>query len=160
MIDSFGGVGDAKVVTDAAISVNSNLLTSASASFTTADIGKSVALNGAGVAGIVFVALIVSVFNGVATLSAYAGTTVSSANLAYGTDNTIIFRNAISDIAVNAAFGQPNTLFINPGNFMFTGSIGNIPNNVSVVGSSMYGPPETTQTTDPIYSPIVNVSAM
>jgi hypothetical protein len=154
----YGAKGDAKVVTDAAITAASHALSSTSAAFTTADVGKAVSINGAGTAGAVFAATIVSVAAGVATLSAAAVTTVSAATAAYGTDNTTAFQNAIAAAGANASAQQGCNVYTGTGNFLFAGSIGNFPNFVSLVGSHQYGPANTAQTTDTSsYAYVVNV---
>jgi hypothetical protein len=71
---------NSRVVTDAAITSASNTLTSATAAFTVADIGRAVWVVGAGAAAAVLCATVMKLNSGTSvTLSAAAGTTVSAA---------------------------------------------------------------------------------
>lgn len=81
----FWKVGALRTVTDAAISNGGVTLTSATAAFVAGDVGQSVAITGAGAAGVVFNAVIVSVTNGTtAVLASSASTTVSAATCKIG----------------------------------------------------------------------------
>lgn len=86
---SYGAKGDAKSVSNAAMTSSSNVLTSASAGFAVGDLGKTVLVAGAGAAGANFRATITG-FNSSTSvsLSATASTSVSSAQMTFGTINT------------------------------------------------------------------------
>jgi hypothetical protein len=72
--------GAIRTVTDAAISNSSSTLTSATAAFTSADVGKAVAVSGAGAAGGIMNATILGVTNGTTiSLDTNASATVSGA---------------------------------------------------------------------------------
>ena len=88
-----GAVGDTRIVHDAAISASSTTLTSATASFQTGDVGKTVIIEGAGGTGSdgpgCHVTTIASRANTTTvTLADAAGATVTGARLAVGTDDT------------------------------------------------------------------------
>lgn len=76
--------GAERIVLDAAISSGSGALSSTSAAFTSEDVGKAVAVVGAGSGGAVLQSVIRSVASGVATLNSAAGTTVSGASCGVG----------------------------------------------------------------------------
>lgn len=73
-----------RVVTDAAITSGTTSLSSTSAAFTLADVGKSVAVAGAAAAGGVLQSVIRGVSGGVATLNSAASTTVAGATATIG----------------------------------------------------------------------------
>jgi len=87
--DDYGAVGDAIKGTDGVATATDNTFTSASASFTSADIGKVICIHGAGTASAVHVTTIASINSATSIeLTAAAITTVaSSATYAYGTDD-------------------------------------------------------------------------
>lgn len=76
--------GAERVVADAAMNSGSSSLSSASAAFTTADVGKAVTVVGAGAAGAALSSVIRGVAGGVATLNNAASTTVSAASCGIG----------------------------------------------------------------------------
>lgn len=131
---SNGIVGDGVRNTDGAISASSNSFTSASASFTADDVGKSIVINGAGASGVSLsttIAAYVSATN--VTLTATASTTVSGAIYCYGTDNTTAINTLIT--SVNAAHG--GTIMFSPGLYCVTGTIDmSTTNNITLSGPS------------------------
>lgn len=85
----YGVLANGKTVTDAAITAGQATLSSASAAFTSADVGKLVVVVGAGATATAALSTtILSVSGGVATLAASAGTTVSGAECFYATNDT------------------------------------------------------------------------
>lgn len=91
--------GDAKYVQDAAILTATANLTSASAAFVTTDVGKTVYVKGAGVAAAVLKTTILAYVSATAvTLVGQASTTVTSADLLFGTDDTTAIRTALTAI--------------------------------------------------------------
>lgn len=93
----FGAKGDTRTVTDAAITSGQATLTSATAAFTAADVGKKASVLGAGAFGVALNTTISSVTNGTtAVLAANAGTTVSGAVADIGTDDTAAIFAAIA----------------------------------------------------------------
>jgi hypothetical protein len=104
LLSAYGAVGDGKIVLDGAITATQDTLASTSAAFTTADVGKHILVTGAGAAGAHLATTISSVSGGVATLAVAAGTTVTGAWCAYGTDDTAAFISAIN-AAWNAGGG-------------------------------------------------------
>ena len=85
----FGAKGDLTTLADGAITTGTPNLTSATAAFTVADQGKSIEVVGAGAAAAVLRTTILTYVGATAvTLAANAGTTVSAAVVAYGTDDT------------------------------------------------------------------------
>lgn len=85
----YGFNQNGKTVLDGAITSGAATLTSASATFTASDVGKFVAIAGAGAAGGLFTGRITAFTNSTTvTVSANAGTTVSGASVTYGYCNS------------------------------------------------------------------------
>jgi hypothetical protein len=103
-VKAFGALGDAKTVSDGAITSGQTTLTSASAGFTATDVGKSVGIAGAGAAGASLVTTITVFTNSTTvTVGVAAGTTVTNANVCWGTDNTTAINNAFTTAGVLGA---------------------------------------------------------
>ena len=98
-----------RVVTDAAISSGSGTLTSATAAFTSADLGRDVNMAGAGAAGAVLTGVITTINSGTSvTITTQAGTTVSGARCAiapYTTDG--LHPSVVAHAAIAAATQAP-----------------------------------------------------
>lgn len=98
-----------RTVTDAAITNGSGTLTSATAAFTSADLGKDVNVAGAGAAGAVLTGVITTINSGTSvTITTQAGTTVSGARLAiapYTTDG--LHPTVVGHAAIAAAIQAP-----------------------------------------------------
>ncbi len=102
----WGAAGDGKVLNDGSISASSSTLTSASAAFTSSDVGKPISVEGAGASGIALnttIATFVSTTS--VTLSAAASTTVSSAKVYFGTDDSTEIQAAL-DAASSSLGGK------------------------------------------------------
>lgn len=92
----FGAYGDGTGLTDAVTTALSPIVTSASASWTSSDIGKIIEIVGAGPAGAVLSTTILSINNpNSINLSVNADTSVNPATLVYGHDDTTAIQNAI-----------------------------------------------------------------
>lgn len=120
---AYGAKGDAKNVNDGAITASSKTLTSASASFTAADVGKTVIVAGAGASG-TFTTLTTTIAAFVSstsvTLTAAATNTVSGAGVCYGTDDVNAIQAAVND-ALLASAGTPGngaTVYLPPGRYL------------------------------------------
>jgi hypothetical protein len=146
----YGAKGDTKNVTDGAITASSKTLTSASANFTSADVGKTVIVAGAGASGS-FTTLTTTIAAYVSstsvTLTAAATNTVSSAGVCYGTDDVNAIQNAIND-ALLASVGTPNntngaTVYLPPGRYLIA-SAGLLPGYYT--SGSTVGYPASTVT--------------
>lgn len=118
-IMDFGALGNTKKITDGAISIGTAIFTSATAGFTSADVGKVIRVNGAGAAGITLETTISGFTNSTTvTLTANASTTVTGATTFYGTDDTAAIQNAINTYAISVAIRAysclliPNRIFI------------------------------------------------
>ena len=99
---AYGAKGDAKVVADGAMASGSATLTSATAGFTPADVGKAVSVKGAAATGVTTlvttIAAYVSATQVTLAASNASGGAVSGALVIWGTDDT-----AAIQAAVNAA---------------------------------------------------------
>lgn len=100
---AYGAKGDVRTVADAVVSGQpTTTVTSATAAFTQADVGKLVTLNGAGASGAVLATTVATVVNSTTiTVATTATTNVSAALLALGTDDSTAMQAAIN--AANAA---------------------------------------------------------
>lgn len=97
--ESFGAKADLKYVMDAATTATSKTLTSATASFTSADVGKVINIRGAGESankGMLTTKISAVTNSTTITLESAANTTVTAKCAIYGTDDTIAIREAIN----------------------------------------------------------------
>lgn len=134
-VKDYGAKGDAvNLSTPLIISSGSSLLTATGASFTLADVGKTILVRGAGPTGsdLVTTILAFNTTNNV-TLAAVASTTLSSTGvITYGTDDTA---------AINAAKTASLNVFWPAGNYIITSTIDLSTNNTkhsSLGGVTMY----------------------
>jgi hypothetical protein len=115
----FGAKVDGKRITDGAITAAQNAFTSASANFKLTDVGKLIAIAGAGANGTTLTTTIATyVSTSSVTLSAAASNTVSGATTWYGTDDT-----AAIQAALNAALVNSLNFHFAPGTSCTNGSI-------------------------------------
>jgi hypothetical protein len=134
----FGAKGDGRSVIDGAMTTGSPILTSGTARFKSADVGKIIHVTGAGAVGAVLTTTILAYVNATTiTLAANASTTVSTKMVIYGTDDT-----AAIQAAIDTAFTTgPKTVFLPRGIFLLssvpTGGyyLLKIKSGVSVVGT-------------------------
>lgn len=97
--EAYGAKGDGKVVADVSTTSASKVITSASAGFTAADVGKTVMINGGnGAAAAPYIDVIASVQSATqATLTTLsAGATATNCAMAWGTDDTAAFNSAFT----------------------------------------------------------------
>ena len=129
----YGAKADMKMVTDAAMRSGAKMLSSSSALFTRADIGKAVAVGGAGMSGGVLTTKIAAVADPhTVTLQAAAATTITGGRVAYGTDNTMAFQNAL-DAQFKAHGGKVE---VPSGAYLLLGTL-NLPRFVRLHGDLM-----------------------
>lgn len=97
-VRSYGALGDGKCVTDGAMTNGSATLTSATAAFTTADIGKVIQVKGAAATGVTSLVTTIQAFTNstTVTLTAAAATTVTGAQVLWGSDDTAAIQAAIN----------------------------------------------------------------
>ncbi len=97
--ESFGAVGDCKYITDAAMTSASAVLTSATGPFSAGQVGKVAVVKGAGAAGATLLTTVASYTSATqVTLSVTAGTTVSGAEAAVGTDDQTALQSALDGL--------------------------------------------------------------
>lgn len=97
-VRSYGAKGDGKCVTDGAMTSGSATLTSATAGFTMADVGKVIQIKGAAASGVTSLVTTIQAYTNstTVTLAASASTTVSSAQVLWGSDDTAAIQAAIN----------------------------------------------------------------
>ena len=96
-VKEYGAQANFKTIIDGTITTGTNILTSATANFTSADVGKLIAIKGAGRGGIWLSCTISSVTNSTTVvLSTTASTTVSSDSVNYATNDTPYINAAVT----------------------------------------------------------------
>lgn len=120
----FGAIGDRVAGSDGVISSGGNTYTSASAAWTSDDIGKVFVAHGAGAAGATLYTTIASVNSATSVeLADAAGTEIASAGVySYGTDNTMALQKWL-DIAQMADQRGYLIAWLDPGAYIVTGTI-------------------------------------
>jgi hypothetical protein len=130
-VKAYGATGNGNLVADGAISSGSHSLTSSTANFSSADIGKLVVVFGAGSGGANLATTISSVTNSTTVvLTASAGTTVSGAVVRWGTDDTSAINSAIT-----AAATSGGTVFFPQGVYCVGSAINTVPGAVWLQGT-------------------------
>lgn len=117
-VKAYGAKGNTKIVLDGAMSSSSNTttLTSATANFTSGDVGKLISVAGAGSAGGILSSTIATFTNSTTVILANAAsTTVSGAKITWGTDDT-----ASIQAAMNAAGPSGSIVQFPAGNYLLT----------------------------------------
>lgn len=115
VLDSaYGARADWVTTADAAITTGTPNLTSATAAFVSGDVGKTVIVYGAGAAAAPLQTTVSAYVSATAvTLAANAGTTVSGANMGFGTDNRAAFSTALTSAINGGVVNVPSgTYFI------------------------------------------------
>ena len=132
----FGAVGDAKIVTDGAVTLNVATLTcGTSAPFTSADVGKVVLIQGAGTFGVSAFKAVLTAYNGPGSmgLSVAPPTSISGAIVVYGTNNYTAIRAANQAASDYRAAGHAYSEVYTPvGGFILDG-----PLDTSLSGNSL-----------------------
>lgn len=118
-VRDYGAPGDGKRVINVTASSGSAVVTSSSANFTNADVGKVAIVYTNGAAGNITTIQSVQSSTQV-TLAAAAGVTTSTGNLVYGTDSTAAIQNALNAAAQNLNF--ESTYVANPNQPMGQGN--------------------------------------
>ena len=146
-MESFGCIGDAKEFTAiASISSGSTNITTSLAIFSVDDIGKTLAISGAGDNGRPLNSIIIS-FSSPTSVSIQtpATNTVSGVNLCFGTDNSIQLQNALDYLEIHNG-GALNNSSNDKISFLFTKQV-IIPQNCSLVGHDVFGVSPGSMTT-------------
>lgn len=133
-VKRFGAKGDVVQLTDGAMTSGSANFSSASATFSAADVGKAITVTGAGTSGAALTTTIASVASETAiTLATAAGTTVSSAAFMYGTDDTVAIQTACT---YTTATGRGEVYFP-PGTYLYNSTtFSDVSNGVTVRGAN------------------------
>lgn len=137
-VAAYGAKGDGKVVIDGAMTNGSPTLTSATANFTMADVGKAIMVKGAAITGVTTLVTTIQAFTNstTVTLAANAATTVSGATTAWGTDDTSAFQAAINAAVTWAkANSGAATVFV-PGSSGFYAIAGGLTTGGSTLGNA------------------------
>lgn len=109
-VGDYGAKGDGKIVTDAAMTSGSPTLTSATAGFTSADVGKHIMINNAGLfpdvdhCGALITSISAYINSTTVTLASNAARAASGQSAVYGTDDTAAIQSAMAAIQSAAVF--------------------------------------------------------
>ena len=123
-VKDFGAIADAQSIATGAISATDKTLTIGSALFAAGDVGKAVAVTGAGVAGAMLSTTIASFTSTTEVeLTIAASTTVSGALVAWGTDDTAAITAART--ATDIANGN-RILHVTSGKYLFNDVLYNV----------------------------------
>jgi hypothetical protein len=95
-VKTYGATGDGVSLNGGSMSAGSAILTISGASFSSADAGKPICVAGAGASGAPLVTTIINGSGNTATLASTASTTVTTAIVTYGTDNSSAIQAAIN----------------------------------------------------------------
>lgn len=98
-VRDYGAKFDHRVVFDGATTGATGIITSATAAFVAADVGKRITLAGAGASGVVYVGSIVSLNSGTSVnVTPNTSTTVSGKGLQIHTDDLTAWNNIVTDV--------------------------------------------------------------
>jgi len=147
-VQAYGAKGDGKCVTDGVMTSGSATLTSATAAFTMADVGKVVMVKGAAATGVTTLTTTIQAYTNATTvtLAVSAGTTVSGATVMWGTDDTAAVQAAINaacswasaNSGMTTVFVPPASGFYAIGGSLVTGgsTLGNAQLTLPVVATT------------------------
>lgn len=139
-VATYGAVGDGKMVTDGAMASGSPTLTSATASFTSADVGKAVMVKGAGSVNATTLVTTISGFTSATTVTLAAanasGSAVSGALVMWGTDDTAHIQAAINAAVAYASVHGSAKVFIPVGAGSFYAIAGPLVTGGSTLGNA------------------------
>lgn len=122
-VKQYGAKGDGILLFDGTITTGTDDFTSASATFTSADVGKVITIRGGGGSNIDLTTTISAYVDAHSvTLTDNASATVSSDNFTYGTDDTTALRAAMTAIGTNSTIGKSATLFFPEGTYIVNGA--------------------------------------
>ena len=143
-VKAYGAKGDGQRNNVGGITSGTSLLNSATANFVVGDIGKTVEIPGAGVAGAVLVTTITGRNSATqVTVAATASTTVSNKVIWWGTDDTAAIQSAI-----NACFAAgATTVYLPKGVYIIAGAL--VTNDINGLNpnSQLYIPGASVNTT-------------
>lgn len=142
-VRDYGAKGDTNSTLDGAITSGTAILTSATASFTTSDVGKLVSVRGAGSGGTTLSSTVQSFTNSTTVvLTNNALTTVTGAILYYGSNDTSAIQAAINAIPSNGG-----CLFFPGGRYLITTGLNITGQNIHVEGQG-WSVPDPKYTND------------
>lgn len=137
----YGAKGNGITLFDGAVSASSTAFSSASATFTSADVGKVITITGAGGTNVDHTTTIAAFVDAThVTLTAAAVATVSGAIYTYGTDDTTAINTIITTIAAQS--NPQGTIYFPSGTYIINGAF-NKANN-SQIGMPTISSTDTT----------------
>lgn len=132
-----GAKGDGNIVRDGAIANGTPTLTSASALFASGDVGKTIIVSAAGVAGASLVTTIAAYVSATeVTLTDNASSDSAAALVAWGTDDTDAFNNWFATVPATTDPNASPALLIPSGTYLITDTLAppNSASGYSVIG--------------------------
>jgi hypothetical protein len=139
---AYGAVGDGQVVGDGAMDSGSAVLTSATAAFTTADVGKAISVKGAAATGVTTLVTTIasrqSATQVTLTAANASGGAVSSAVVIWGTDDTAAIQAAVDAAEAYLTAGDTYAqVYFPPSAYIVAGALDN---TKSGNGQIVFGP--------------------
>lgn len=137
---AYGAKGDGQFVTDGAMSSGSAVLTSATANFSSNDVGKAVMVKGAGAAGVTTLVTTIASRQSATQITLAAsnasGSNVTAALAMWATDDTAHVQAAINAALTYAATHGSATVYLPVGAGRFYGIAGALQTGGSTLGNS------------------------
>lgn len=126
-VTKYGAVGDTKVVADGAMTNGSAVLTSSTAAWTTADVGKAISVKFAAATGVTTLVTAIASRQSATqvTLAVTAGATVTSAVVIWGTDDTSAIQSAVNAAETYLASHTYAQVFLPPLPYTVAGALNN-----------------------------------
>ena len=122
-VKQYGAKGDGILLFDGTITSGTDDFTSASATFTSADVGKVITIRGAAGTNVDLTTTISAYVNANSvTLTDNASATVSGDQFTYGTDDTTALRAVMTAIGTNSTIGKSATMFFPAGTYIVNGA--------------------------------------
>jgi len=142
----YGAAGDGVELVDGSVTNADKTFTSATASFTSADVGKVITIQGAGGTNIDLTTTIASVTSATEVeLTDAAGATVDTVRFTYGTDDTTEIQAAIDAIGALATtgnnIGAAGTIFFPAGIYIVNGGFTQVDNSQLGLPTIDFGDP-------------------
>jgi len=159
-VKQYGAKGDGILLFDGTITSGTDDFTSASTTFTSADVGKVITIRGAAGTNIDLTTTISAYVNANSvTLTDNASATVSGDNFTYGTDDTTALRAVMTAIGTNSTIGKSATMFFPAGTYIVNGAFSQSNSSQIAFPLNAFANPQTSITIKGSTAPSPNETA-
>lgn len=126
-VTDYGASGNARIATDGAITSGDATLTCASGPFTLQDVNKSIMIKGAAITGVTSLIATIASFTSATSveLSINANTTVTGAQVIWGTDDTNAIQNAVDAAEAYLVSHSYAQVYFPPSAYVVAGALNN-----------------------------------